>query len=137
MNLSEITASEYLAANDYAIGSVWPPLPIERITVADVAVPGKTAKQRKGVIFLKGAGKGWVANKQELRKIGQALGVTTKIETAWLGAWVSLKIVGDVRRPDGTRGNAFRVEAVHAAADYTPPAKGNTAPAATNETKEG
>lgn len=112
MNLSEVTATIYLAANDYAVGHVFPLLPIERVTLEDVPTPGKRDKTKKAIIYLKGAGKGWAANKQCLREIGIATGCTRKIEQGWIGCQVSLKVVGDVRRPDGTRGNAFRIAQV-------------------------
>ncbi len=115
MNLSDITASEYLAANDYKVGTVFPPREIVRITMADISTPGKSQKQAKCVVFLRDV-KGWVINKQEARKIGAALGCAVGIEKGWLGALVSLVVVGDVRRPDGTRGNALRVHEVKPAA---------------------
>jgi hypothetical protein len=116
MNLSDITASEYLAANDYKVGTTFPPKEIVRISMADIGVPGKSSKQSKCVVFLKDVPKGWVINKQEARKIGAALDCVTGIEKGWLGALVSLTIVGDVRRPDGTRGNAIRIHEVKPAA---------------------
>lgn len=111
MNLSDITASEYLAANDYKVGTIFPPREIVRITMADISTPGKSQKQAKCVIFLRDV-KGWVINKQEARKIGATLNCTVNIDKGWLGAQVSLVVVGDVRRPDGTRGNALRVHEV-------------------------
>ena len=112
MNLSDITASDFLASNDYKVGTIFPPKEIIRMEMKEVATPGKAEKKVKCVIFLKDVPKGWVINKQEARKIGQALQCTTSIEKGWLGASVSLVVVGDVRRPDGTRGNALRIHEV-------------------------
>ena len=115
MNLSDITASDFLASNDYKVGTIFPLREIVRIEMKEVGTPGKPQKQSKCVVFLRDVPKGWVINKQEARKIGAVLGCTTNIEKAWLGASVSLVVVGDVRRPDGTRGNALRVHEVKAA----------------------
>lgn len=116
MNLTDVTASEYLAANDYKVGTVFPLREIVRITMAEIGVPGKSQKQSKCVVFLKDVPKGWVINKQEARKVGQVLNCVTNIEKGWIGAALSLTIVGDVRRPDGTRGNAFRIADIKPAA---------------------
>lgn len=123
MNLSDITAGEFLAANDYSVGTNFPLREIMRLEMKDVATPGKTQKQSKCVVFLKDVPKGWVINKQEARKVGAILGSTTSIEKAWLGAFVALTIVGDVRRPDGTRGNAIRILDVKPANKPTEPTK--------------
>jgi hypothetical protein len=112
MNLSDITASDFLASNDYKVGTIFPAKEIVRIEMKEVGVPGKPTKQNKCVVFLRDVPKGWVINKQEARKIGAVLGCTTNIEKGWLGASVSLIVVGDVRRPDGGRGNALRVHEV-------------------------
>ena len=109
MNLSDITAGEFLAANDYSVGTTFPLREIIKLEMKEVAIPGKTVRQSKCVIFLRDVPKGWVVNKQEARKIGAVIGCTTSIEKGWLGARLSLTIVGDVKRPDGTRGNAIRV----------------------------
>lgn len=109
MKLSDITASIYLASDDYKVGTIFPSRPIERIEMADVPVPGSAKKQAKCVIFLRDVPKGWVVNKKEARKIAAKLNCTDAIEKGWLGAQIALEVVGDVRRPDGTRGNAFRV----------------------------
>lgn len=119
MNLDQVTASEYLAANDYKVGTIFPLSEITKIIMADIGVPGKSTKQPKCVIFLKDAPKGWVVNKQDARKIGAALDCVTSIDKGWLGAHISLKVVGDVRRPDGTRGNAFRVAEIKKSAFAT------------------
>lgn len=112
MNLSEITASEFLASNDYAVGTKFPLREIVKVDMKEVGVPGKPQKQNKCVVFMRDVPKGWVINKQEARKLGAALGCTTSIEKGWLGAQVALEVVGDVRRPDNTRGNAFRIHDV-------------------------
>jgi len=116
MKLSDITASIYLASDDYKVGHIFPALPITRIEMADVPTPGSAKKQAKCVVFFQGVPKGWVINKQEARKIAAKLNCTDSIEKGWLGALVALEIVGDVRRPDGTRGNAFRVHDIKPAA---------------------
>lgn len=110
MNLSDLGNSPYLASDDYAIGTIMPAVVIERIQMDDVPVPNSTKKNRKGVMFFKGATKGWVINKTVARAIAKKLGGDTKaIDKTWLGATVQLVVVGDVRRPDGTKGNAFRL----------------------------
>jgi len=113
MNLSDVTATTYLASDDYVAGTVWPAQQIDRVTVEEVPVPGSAKKNTKGVIYFRGAPRGWVANKKELRKIGAALNATKGIDKAWVGHWVQLKVVPNVRRPDGTKGNAFRVAAAY------------------------
>lgn len=110
MNLSDLSNSPYLASDDFAIGQTFPDLEIERIVMEEVGTPGKTAKTPKAIAYFKGRGKGWCINKTEARKIAKAVGTTTKIDTAWIGVKITLKVVGDVRRPDGTKGNAFRVD---------------------------
>jgi hypothetical protein len=109
MDLAQVTETKYLAANDYAVGTVFPLLPIERITIEEVPVPGKKDKKPKAVIYFAKANKGWAANKQCLREIAKKTGATKGIDTAWIGCSVSLVVVGEVRRPDGTFGNAFRI----------------------------
>lgn len=126
MDLKDLSAaSPYLASDDYQVGTIMPPVEIVRLLMEDVPVPGSTKKQAKCVIYLKGVQKGWVVNKNVARRIGAALGETKNIERTWLGARISLEVVGDVRRPDGTKGNAFRL---HSAAKAAPTAQG---PAAT------
>jgi hypothetical protein len=110
MDLKDLSAaSPYLASDDYPVGMVMPPVEIVRIEMQDVPIPNSTKKQSKAVIFFKGVQKGYVVNKNVARRIGAALSETKNIERTWLGAMVSLEIVGDVRRPDGTKGNAFRL----------------------------
>jgi hypothetical protein len=115
-------ASPYLASDDYAVGTIMPPVEIVRIQMEDVPIPNSTKKQSKGVVFLKGVQKGWVINKNVARKIGAILGETKNIERTWLGARISLEVVGDVRRPDGTKGNAFRLHSATKAAPTAPAA---------------
>ena len=63
-------------------------------------------------MYFVGAAKGWVLNKSEGRKIAKELGEAKNIDKTWIGASVMLHVVGDVRRPDGTKGNAFRVKEI-------------------------
>jgi len=126
VKLSDITASIYLASDDYKVGTVFPHRAIERIEMADIPIPGSAKKQPKCVVFLRDVPKGWVINKKEARKIAAKLNCTDHIEKGWIGAMVALEIVGDVRRPDGTRGNAFRVNDVKPA-PFAPTATTTTA----------
>lgn len=116
INIADCSVSPYMVANDFEVGTEFPALPIKSIAMEDVPQPGSTKKTRKAIIYFDGAKKGWAANVNCLREIGRALGITKAIDTKWIGAKVALKIVGDVRRPDGTRGNAIRVGRVEAAA---------------------
>jgi hypothetical protein len=109
VNLSDLSNSNLLASDDYAVGTVLPLVPIERITTEDVPRPGSTKKEPKATVWFKGCTKGWVINKTEARKMAKVIGETKNIDKTWIGARVSLRVVGDVRRPDGTKGNAFRV----------------------------
>lgn len=131
MNLSDISNSNLLASDDFSVGTVLPMLVIDRITTEDVARPGTQKKEPKATVWFVGAKKGWVINKNEARKMAKILGETKNIDKTWIGARVSLKIVGDVRRPDGTKGNAFRVaECLPAEKQPVPP----TAPGGPVET---
>ena len=112
MNLADMSNSPYLASDDFKAGTIFPLLTIEAIKMEDVPVPGKTTKAAKAVVFFTGAKKSWVINRTEARKIAKAIGEDQKIEKTWIGARVALVVVGDVRRPDGTKGNAFRVHDV-------------------------
>ena len=112
MNLSDITSSDFLASNDYKVGTIFPLREIVKIEMKEVGTPGKPQKQSKAVVFMRDVPKGWVINKQEARKIGAALGTTLNIEKTWIGAWLSLSVVGNVRRPDNTYGNAFRIHEI-------------------------
>lgn len=110
MNVSDLGNSPYLASDDYKVGTLMPPVVIDRIQMSDVSIPNSTKKQSKAVAFFNGATKGWVINKTVARLIAKRTGLDTKgIEKAWVGATIQLVVVGDVRRPDGTKGNAFRL----------------------------
>lgn len=109
MNLSDLSTSQYLASDDYTVGTVLPVVEIERIAAADIPAPGTTKRQSKAVCWFKGCAKGWVINKTVGREIAKIVGHTKDIDKTWIGTKISLKVVGDVRRPDGTRGNAFRL----------------------------
>jgi hypothetical protein len=112
VNLSDLSNSPYLASDDYKVGTIFPLLTIEAIRMEDVPAPGTTKKTAKAIMLFAGAKKGWCVNKTEARKIAKALGEDKNIERTWIGAKVALEVVGDVRRPDGTRGNAFRIHEV-------------------------
>jgi len=114
MNLPELTDTQYLAANDYPAGQVFPPLKIVKIEKK----PAPSGKGQKAVIHLEKAPKPWMCSSVvTLREIGKALGQTRDIEKTWLGAFISLKVVPNIRRPDGTTGNAFRIAEVKPADD--------------------
>lgn len=115
ISISDCSNSPYLVANDFEVGTEMPLLAIESISMEDVPQPGSTKKTRKAIIYFTGCKKGWAANVNCLREIGRSLGITKAIDTKWIGAKVALRIVGDVRRPDGTKGNAIRVAKVEAA----------------------
>lgn len=126
MNLSDLSSSPYLASDDYTVGTVLPLVEIERIATSEVPQPGSTKKQTKAVAWFKGCAKGWVINKTVGREIGRIIGHTKDIDKTWIGAKISLKVVGDVRRPDGTKGNAFRL--AECKPPSAPPAQTATAP---------
>ena len=109
MNLNDLSTSPYLASDDYTVGTVLPPMVIERIKMADVPTPGTTKKQAKATMYFVGQEKGYVINKNVGRRIAKELGTGDNIDKAWLGAVIELKVEGNVRRPDGTSGNAFRL----------------------------
>jgi len=110
VNLSDLSTSPYLASDDYSVGTIMPPVVIERIQLADVPIPNSTKTNSKAVCFFKGATKGWVMNKTVARGIASKAGLPTKgIEKEWIGVTVQLIVVGNVRRPDGNKGNAFRL----------------------------
>lgn len=109
MNLSDLSSSPYLASDDYAVGTILPPVEIVEIKMAEVPVPNSTKKNSKAVAFFKGATKGWCINKTVARQIAKVIGQTKDIDKTWIGAKIQLVVVGDVRRPDGTKGNAFRL----------------------------
>ena len=131
VNLSDLNDSPYLVSDEFVVGTIFPPMEIAFIKVEDVPVAGKKDKKRKAILYFKGAKKGWCANKTELRKLAQKFGSTKDIDKTWIGAKVSLVIVGDVRRPDGTRGNAIRVHS-----STPPPGVATDRAAASEETKE-
>jgi hypothetical protein len=113
MNLPEVTNSDYIAANDYEAGAVWPPLKI--LSVEKRKAPN--GKGEKAAITLEKLPKPWLCTSNEvLREIGAALG-RKNIDKAWPGNSIALKIVPNIKRPDGTRGNAFRVAAIVKAAE--------------------
>lgn len=109
INLSDLSSSPYIASDDYAVGTVLPIVVIDRIDIQDVPTPGKSKKDPKAVAWFKGATKGYVMTKNVGRAIAKRLGSTKNIDKEWLGASIQLEVVGDVRRPDGTKGNAFRL----------------------------
>jgi len=116
ISLSDLGNSPYLASDDFVVGTVLPVVVIERIDMQEVPTAGKSKKDAKAVAWFKGARKGYVLTKNVGRAIAKKLGVAKNIDTAWIGASIQLEVVGDVRRPDGTRGNAFRLH------DAWPPA---------------
>ena len=107
MNVPDLTVSDYMASADYEVGTVFPLLPITK-------VEQKKAPSGKGnrlVLHLEKAPKPFmISSNQVIRELGAALGMK-EVQNTWLGCKVSFKVVGNVRRPDGTRGNAFRIEA--------------------------
>ena len=115
INLSDCSVSPYLVANDFEVGTEFHAMAIKSIAIEDVPQPNSTKKTRKAIIYFEGGKKGWAANVNCLREIGRALGITKAIDTKWIGARVALKVVGDVRRPDGNRGNAIRIARVEPA----------------------
>ncbi|MDV7399653.1 hypothetical protein RZS08_50025, partial [Arthrospira platensis SPKY1] len=94
-----------MSANDFAAGQIWPAMAIKEVRKAK----SPNGKGERLVIVLEGAPKPWMCSSNvTIRQIGQALGVR-EIEKTWVGAKLVLTIVPNVRRPDGTIGNAFRV----------------------------
>lgn len=116
ISLADLGNSPYIASDDYAAGTIMPKVVIERIDIQDIPTPGKSKKDPKAVAWFKGCQKGYVLTKNVGRAIAKKLGVAKNIDTAWIGATIQLEVVADVRRPDGTRGNAFRLH------DAWPPA---------------
>lgn len=133
INIADCSVSPYLVANDFEVGTEFPLLTIKSITMEDVPQPNSTKKTRKAIIYFEKGSKGWAANVNCLREIGKALNITKAIDTKWIGARVALKIVGDVRRPDGNRGNAIRIARVEPATNASAPTQ---PPAETAELKE-
>lgn len=109
ISLADLSSSPYIASDDYAVGTILPPVVIERIDIQEVPTPGKSKKDPKAVAWFRGARKGYVLTKNVGRAIAKKLGSTKNIDKEWIGATVQLEVVGDVRRPDGTKGNAFRL----------------------------
>ena len=115
INLADLGNSPYLASDDYAAGTILPAVVIARIDMQEVAAPGKSKKDTKAVAWFVGATKGYVLTKNVGRAIAKKLGVAKNIDRTWIGATIQLTVVADVRRPDGTRGNAFRLHDAKAA----------------------
>lgn len=109
ISLADLGNSPYIASDDYAVGTIMGKVVIERIDMNDVPTPGKSKKDTKAVAWFKGCQKGYVLTKNVGRAIAKKLGVAKNIDVGWIGATIQLEVVGDVRRPDGTRGNAFRL----------------------------
>jgi hypothetical protein len=109
MNLSDLSSSPYLASDDYPVGHLFPPVEIVEIKMCEVPVPNSTKKSSKAVAFFRNATKGWCINKTVARQIAKIVGQAQNIEKTWIGVRIQLVVVGDVRRPDGTKGNAFRL----------------------------
>jgi hypothetical protein len=123
INIADMGNSPYIASADFQIGTALPRLEIERIDMQDVPTPGKKDKTAKPAVWFKGAKKGYVLTKNVARAIAAKLGITTKdIGREWPGIQIQLEVVGDVRRPDGTRGNAFRLHDAWPKAAPTKPA---------------
>ena len=138
INLSDFNDSPYLVSEEFAIGTVFPPMEISHIEGAEVPVPGKNKKNKKIIIYFKGAKKGWCANKTELRLLAKTFGGTKSIEKTWIGGRIALHIIGNVRRPDDTRGNAIRVkESWPPAAPVTEPDAATTSVADQANTNQG
>jgi hypothetical protein len=123
ISIADLGNSPYIASDDYAAGTILPRVEIERIDIQEVPTAGKSKKDSKAVAWFNGARKGYVLTKNVGRAIAKKLGVAKDIDKAWIGASIQLVVVADVRRPDGTRGNAFRL---HDAWPKTEPA--STAP---------
>lgn len=136
INVSDIAPSPYVASDDFKIGTILPPMTVESISMGQVPTPGKRDKQSKAVVRFVGARKGYVLTKNVARAIARRLKIDTEgIDTAWLGIKVQLKVVGDVRRPDGTKGNAFRLHEAWRA-DGTQPTNEPTNPPADEPAQE-
>jgi hypothetical protein len=111
INIADMGDSPYIASADFQVGTVLPRLEIDRIEMNEVPTPGKREKQAKPAVWFKGAKKGYVLTKNVARAIAAKLKIATKdIGREWVGIQIQLEVVGDVRRPDGTEGNAFRLK---------------------------
>ena len=110
MRLSQLNDGKYLASDDYTVGKILPEASIASMQWEDVAVTGSQKTNRRVVVYFEGVKKGWVMNKNVAREIARKAGLPTEeMDKTWIGARISLVVVGDVRRPNGTKGNAFRV----------------------------
>ena len=106
MNVSELTESDYLNSCDYAVGTKFPPRKITQVTRKKPPSNPKGAERL--VIHLEGVPKPWmISSRVVIRTMGAKLGMRD-IDKTWIGAEVGIEVVGNVRRPDGTVGNAFR-----------------------------
>lgn len=127
INVSDIAPSPYVASDDFKVGTVLPPMVIESISIGQVPTPGKRDKQSKAVVRFVGARKGYVLTKNVARAIARRLRIATEnIDKEWIGIKVQFKVVGDVRRPDGTKGNAFRLHEAWLADGTQPTAETTT-----------
>lgn len=122
MDLSDVSESKYLASADYQVGTVLGPGVITKVTREPVPVPGKKEQKEKTILYVSGFTKPYAANHNVARLIGSMLGVTD-IDKTWVGCSIALRVVGDVRRPDGTKGNAFRLESASKASPAQEEAK--------------
>ena len=133
INVSDLGQSPYVASDDFKIGKVLPPMVIESISSCDVPTPGKRDKRKLPVVRFVGATKGYVLTKNVARALARRLRIATEnIDKEWVGIKVQLKVVGDVRRPDGTKGNAFRLHEAWMP-DGSQPTAEAAAPPATDE----
>ena len=105
MNVPDLTNSDYMASDDYEVGTTFPLLKIVKVEKK----PAPNGKGSKAVLHLDKAPKPFmVSSNAVLRELGATFG-HREIEKIWIDCAVSFKVVGNVRRPDGTKGNAFRI----------------------------
>ena len=110
MNISQLTESDYLNSSDYTVGTKFPVKKIAKIERRKP--PSNPNGSERLVIWLEDVPKPWMVSSRVLiRKLGATLGMS-KIETAWIGAGIGVEVVGNVRRPDGTKGNALRTYSI-------------------------
>ena len=108
MNLGDINPNPHLASDDFAVGTTFPALTVQKVKKEMVSAPGSSKKSEKVIIYFQGAKKSWAANHNELRRIAKALNEYDPEK--WVGkVKISLKVVDGVRRPTGGTGHAFRV----------------------------
>jgi len=112
MNLSDISESKYLASADYQVGDTLGPATITKVDREQVPVPNKRETKEKLIIYADGFAKPYAVNNTVKRTIGALLGAHN-IDKTWIGATLTIKVVDNVRRPDGSVGNAFRLDSVH------------------------